>query len=364
MTPKLRVAVITCYKDPDYIRARTLRAALAQLPEVEMRVIKNRSKGVAKYWEVLRELFLLRRNWKPDVYILTFRGYEILPFVLMIAGRKPVVYDEFINPVLVVNEHREQKTGIVRLLMGLWGLGAKLYGLLLKRCRVVLTDTQANGRYSAHASGVKESLYIALPVGADEDLFVPAQNASRGNSFTVFYYGSMVPLHGLGYVIEAAEMLRGRPEITFLLVGGNDKTAARIAQAQKNGAHIEHKIWINFEELPKTIHQAAVCLGGPFGGTTQANLVITGKTYQFLACGAPTIIGRSSASGIFEDRKNCLVVPQASAKALYDTIAWAYEHRSVLPAVGKAGRELYQRHFSVNALSDELKHILSNLNKT
>ena len=51
---------------------------------------------MAKTWRA-------RRQQKPDVYLLTFRGYEMLPFyALLIAGSQPVVFDEWINPLEVV----------------------------------------------------------------------------------------------------------------------------------------------------------------------------------------------------------------------------------------------------------------------
>jgi glycosyltransferase involved in cell wall biosynthesis len=374
-TGLLKVACITCYGDPDYVRSRTIRAALAAMPDVETIIVKNRSKGAKRYIEVLAELWRVKRQLRPDVYLLNFRGYELLLPVLLIAGKKPVIFDEFINPMLVVREHRMKKRGLVKLLMGAWDAFGWFYHALVRHVAVILTDTPAHGRYSAALSGIDAGRYKALPVGTDETLFKPAldkpaaERAEEGGkndgSFQVFFYSTgSQPLHGMPVIMEAAALLADRKDITFLVSGNKGAIAEQVAAAREKGARIEHKSWIPFDELPSTIRKASVCLGGPFGGTQQAQLVITGKTYQFLACQSPVIVGASPATSDFIDRQNSLVVPQDDAQALATAITWAADHPQELAAIAANGRKLFEEHYSTKVIASEITKIISVVRKT
>src|SRR5581483_5008721 len=98
------IAVITCYHDPDYVRARTLRAALDRLDDVRLVIVKNRHRGLLRYPEVIRQVRRLQRQQTIDAYLLTFRGQEILPLMLRLACRTPLIFDEFIVPLAYATE--------------------------------------------------------------------------------------------------------------------------------------------------------------------------------------------------------------------------------------------------------------------
>ena len=353
----LKIAVITCYKDPDYVRARTLRAALKACPGVETIVIKNQRPGLGRYAEVFGKVTGTKFHDKPDAYLLTFRGYELLPFILFLAGTKPVIFDEFINLTeWVVDEHHKLRAeGVAAKLLNWW------YSRQLRRCRLILADTQAHADYSAKRSNVPIEKYLALPVGTDETVFTLNKYQTNTKHFQVFYYGSTLPLHGLGVMLAAAEKLKNQSGIEFLLVGGGQKAAEAVARAKTSGANVSYQSWIPFDQLPATIAASQLCLAGPFGNTVQSQLVIRGTAYQFLACGAPTVIGANVASTDFVDKTNALVVPQGDANALAETIDWAYKNQIKLPEIGRNGRQLFEEKFSTDAIARQLQPRLDRL---
>lgn len=363
----MKVAVITCYKYPDYGRAVVLRAGLQANPNLQTIVIKNNHRGFLRYPEVLIKSFWVHIKQRPDAYLLTFRGYEILPAILLIALGKPVILDELVNPMEVVSEHRQLYKGSIKnKLMGLWGILGGSYNLLIRRCHLVIADTGAHAEYSAKASKMPLDRYRVIPVGADESIFRPLKQEQSSNlgNFTVLYYGTMVPLHGLSYVLEAAKKLKNHKDINFLLVGGGDKAAKQIATASKQGANIEYRSWVEANKLPALIAKADLCLGGPFGNTLQSQLVTTAKTYQFLACSAPVLIGRTKeteASKLFEDKNNCLLVAQGNANAIVDAVLWATTHRKELNDIGQAGNMLYRQHFSQTIINQKLASLLEEI---
>lgn len=360
----MKIAVITCYHDPDYVRARTIRAALRKVPGVSMLEVKNSHKGPLRYPQIFWRIWQAKKQHKPDAYVLTFRGQEILPFVQLLIGKKPLIFDEMIVPIAYANNEKHKKSLKIRTFYFLARLSEPLYRRWLQRCTFILADTKAHAELSARTSNMNLSRYIALPVGTDEKIFKPAtKNTKPQEKFTVFYYSKgMLPLHGVEYVLQAAELLKDDDSINFLLVGGKQPLRDAVAGAVSRGAHVEFKEWIPFEELMATMHAAGLNMGGPFGGSNQAQHVITTKEYQMLAAAVPTVIGDSEATReYFTDKENALVVPQADPEAIKKAILWAQKHPLDLRQIALSGRKLYEKNFSTVALTKIWQSIVSDL---
>ena len=371
----MKLCIITCYNQPDYIRTKTLRAAANSLEGIEVMTAKNSHTGLLRYFEVFWKVLKLRLTASPDVYLLTFRGYEMLLPIRLLSVGKTLIYDEFVNPIeWVALEQRQveakQNSGkmyatVVTLFSKLVvfvvssGIFKWFYRLLVNSVDLVLADTDSHAKASAQITGVKRSKIMGIHVGTDEATFKASQSAEGKNKvFTVFYYGNMLPLHGLDYVIEAASAMK-EVAIKFVLVGGNAKVAKNVANAVKKGANIEYHEWVKFEKLPAMMQQADLCLAGPFGNTFQAQYVITGKSYQYLAMGRPTLIGENEESHHFINKKNVLIVPQADTGALVSTLHWAMRHKKELSTIGSEGRKLYEEKFSLPHIAEQLQVALN-----
>jgi glycosyltransferase involved in cell wall biosynthesis len=353
----MKLAVITCYDQQDYIRGRVIRTALQTLPAVELLTIHNTQSGLLRYIEVSLKIVKARLVDKPDAYLINFRGYEMMLLLAYSFVRKPIIFDELINFTEWMEEHNVIKPHTLRYRLFRWW-----YASWAGRARVLLADTDAHAAYSAGLNKLSLGQYCVLPVGTNESVFYPRTVVRQPRTpFTVFYYGHMLPLHGLKYVLAAAELLRDNPNIKFQFVGGKQATVKLIAAAIASGARVIYKDWLPFDELPVAASQAGLCLGGPFGATTQSQYVITGKTYQFLALGVPVLIGQTQVGEMFQDKVNCLLVPQADAQAIADSIDWAYHHPDELKVIAQAGRELYQQHFSQAHITALVSDLLSSL---
>jgi glycosyltransferase involved in cell wall biosynthesis len=353
----MKIAVITCYDQVEsHVRPRVLRAGFAAVPGVEVVVIKNTHKGLLRYLEVPCKVLKAKTQHHFDAYVVTFRGYEMLPFLLMVKGRKPLIFDELVNAVEYLHEHKKLKPGT-----GMDAIARKLYGWLLRRCKFILADTDAHAELSSSLCKVERSRYITLPISADETVFYP-KAPTKHKGFNVYFYGVMVKLHGLPYVLDAVvDLCNKYPDITFALGGDAGKADAAYAAAIAKGARITTKSYYPFHELAEYAHKADLCIGGPFGDTPQAQFVITTKTFQFIACEKPVLIGRNKVNLAFKDKVNSLVVPQGDSKAIYNAIAWAYEHPKELHSVAVAGRKLYEEQFSQAIIAKRLQSVVEKL---
>ncbi len=350
----MKVALVTCYKEPDYVRARTIRAAVKRLPNVHPVIVKNKHLGVLRYTEIAAKLVITRFKYKPDVYLLTFRAYEILPLALLVCIGKPVIYDEFINPIewLVYEHHKIRRGGLPHRLF------AALYRWLVAKTTFILADTAEHAGFSSQLNRIDKNKYYAIPVGADEALFKPADTKKVTKApFRVFFYGNMRPLHGIDYVLKATQLLDSH-EYAFYIVGGDNKVERAVADVSAStGTSITYTRRIPFDQIARQMHETDIFLGGPFGGTTQARYVISGKTTQALAAGVPTIVGKNRVTKLFIDQQNCLLVDQANPKSLANAIIWAQTHRKELSKIALSGRRLYEKEFSVDKISRLLAEV-------
>jgi len=349
--------MVVAYRDPEYIRTRTLRRALALLKGCVIYEALNTSAGIFRYFETLGKLLRIRFRYDPEIYILGFRGHEIFwPVRIVTLGRK-LVFDAFMSPSeSLIVERRSGRAGRV----AGW-LIRPLERACLRWSDACLTDTELQksffrARFSLPADAVNV-VYVGCDTVPDQAPAVPGAAGERPDrALQVLFYGTFLPLHGMDVILDACALLRERP-IEFRIIGGQGRALRDFTErcASLGLGTVRHEVWVPFEELQsRYIPEADLCLGGPFGGTPQARRVITGKTFQFLAQGKPAVVGKIDEPAGFEDRVNCLLVEQADANSLAAALQWALDHREQLDAIGRRGRELYAARFSPPRLSNQL----------
>lgn len=352
----MKIAIVTCYDQQDYVRANTLRKGLQAAKGVEIIEIANESPGLLRYLETPFKILKARFTSKPDAYLITFRGYEMLLYMVLTFVRKPIIFDELINFTEWMEENRVLSKGSAPYIAF-----RKWYGWLARRCRIILADTDAHAQFSAELNNMSLDRYATIPVGTNEEVFPYDPNATPTKPFTVFYYGHMRPLHGLDHVLEAAVLLKGVPGIKFHFVGGGKHAKQACEDAQAQGANIHYQKWVNFNHLPAIASTAGLTVGGPFGDTLQSQYVVTGKTYQFLSLGVPVLIGKNEVNEDFVDKRNCLMVSQAKPDRIAEAIRWAYSHPEEMKYIAHNGHELYEEKFSQKQINKLVAKVVAQL---
>lgn len=349
----IRVCFVLSYRAPSYIRGRSLCEALRRMNGVELIVASNRSAGLGRYVQTIFELIRIGRRARPDVYLLGFRGHEIAWLVRWLTRRRPLIIDAMMSPAAALDE--EGSLGAAG--RSLAPLARRYERLMLHRwCDLVLTDTGLHACHYRECFQLPASKVIAVPVGAFESDLPAVQARLLGTAFSVLFYGSFLPLHGIDIILQAAAKLKNLP-VDFRFIGGSRMQARRLhARCHELGIRrYEYRQWVALKELIENeIPAADLCLGGPFGGSPQARRVVTGKAQQSLALGKATLIGTTAEDHGFRDKRNCLLVEQGDPDSLAAAIEWGFRNQSQLEGIGRLGRELYDTRFSIDVIADRL----------
>lgn len=355
LMPSLKLCYVLSYREPRYIRTRTLLEALERLPGIEVYTAINRRRDFWRYFETLWQLWQIRRRYHPDCYLLGFRGHEIFWPVYLIAD-KPLIFDSLMSPFAAMRDDRKfGRSGAT--LSGFWYFVERS---ILRRADSILTDTRLHEQFLSECFQLPQMKIHAVPVGAVET--IPIASSRTDQFFNVLFYGSFLPLHGMGIILQAAALLRDYP-IYFTFIGGSGRRLAEFRQLCRSLrlSRFNHLSWVEFDELLNHyIGSAHLCLGGPFGDTPQARRVMTGKTMQCLALGKATVVGEVAEEFGLVDKHNCLLVKQGDPEALAEAIAWGYDNREQLPQIGENGKKLYQERLSVERIASVLAKILVN----
>jgi glycosyltransferase involved in cell wall biosynthesis len=305
---KLRILYLSTYHS-HYTRTESL---LALFGEVGLRV-RAVLLGESRFRYAQAVLTLLRHGPAHDVIFVAFRGQEILPVLRMFTS-KPIVFDAFVSvyDTLCLDRGTFQAGSVV-------GRSLRAYDRwLCGMSDVVLVDTRAHQEYFKKQFGVSNVEY--LYVGCNEDLFAPQRVSRRRGPYTVFWYGTANPVQGVEVVLQAAKLLEGE-HIRFRLVGPVKLKYGKLL-SHLAAENVDLADYVPYKELPAEINMADLCLGGHFSLKGKATRVIAGKTFQFLACAKPTIIGDNPANReLFIEGDLVHFVPMGNPSALADKVA-------------------------------------------
>ena len=117
-------------------------------------------------------------------------------------------------------------------------------------------------------------------------------SCKKDDVFNVLFMGKYTPLHGIKYIVEAAEILKDHNDIKFTFIGkGQLYPTIRKSVREKGLDNIEFIEWVEYEKLPDYIARTDVCLG-IFNNSGKASRVIPNKVFQAMAMGKPVVATR------------------------------------------------------------------------
>lgn len=300
------------------------------------------------------------RSARADVVLVLYPGWFDMFVVGVLAHfrRMPVVFDPFISlsDTVVADRALASERSLV-------GRTCRLIdGLSLALATRVLADTPQHAELYAALGRLAPTRIGVVPIGADDDVFTPQPNIEPAPR-RVLFYGTYIALHGLPTIIAAAEQLEP-DDITVRLIGtGQEQDAVDRLLKRGRPANVEILDWIPFEQLPREIASATVCLG-IFGTSDKARRVIPNKVFQCLAVGRPVITGDTPAIRTAFTPSEVATSTPGDPSALANAIRHLVNNPETREALANAGQHRYRETFSSEtigrALETELHRAVGN----
>lgn len=360
--------------DRDYVHNQIMMAGLRAAgvevvechaplwPDTESKVAAaNRANWLGLAWRTARVYARLLRAYWPlrhsyDVMVLGYTGhFDVFPARLLtwLAG-KPLVLDILMSLYLIAYERGLAAQHLLRVME--W-FAYRLPDLLL-------LDTPEQAAWFEQAFGVARTRFHLVPLGADNRFFYPRPARPPDGQFRVLYYGTFIPLHGVEYILQAAQILRDQPDIRFELIGrGPVRAEAEVLAAELQLESVTFVDWVAPENIPDYVARADVVLG-VFGTTDQSKTTIQNKIYQGMAMGRPVITGETtSVRAVMNHGEHVYLVERANPRALAEAILALRADRVLWTRLSEAGRRLYAEQFTVEAIGQKAWAHLSRLVK-
>ena len=290
---------------------------------------------------------------RHDCVIIGYLGHLDVLVIWPLAklGGTPVVWDAFLSLYSTVVEDRK--------LVGRSHLLAHfLFAWEWLACRaadVVVLDTKAQADYFAARYRIPTKKTASVFVGVDPDAFPRRRRTgSEGTAnqlpFTVLFYGSFIPLHGIDTIVRAAQLARDLP-IEWVIIGnGQEEERIRALLETDHPAWLKLVPWVPYTEqfVYEWMLRANVCLG-IFGASEKASRVIPNKVFQIVFVGRPLITRESPAIRelLRPDMPGVALVPPAEPRALLEAVCRMAAPREnghwTTPLHGEAAKRILPR---------------------
>lgn len=214
-----------------------------------------------------------------------------------------------------------------------------------------------------------ERMFLSL-IGVDTTRFRPLPRGDAraavgwDDRFTVLYAGTIGLAHGLGTVLEAAELLRHEAGIRLVLMGDGAEKAHLLAEAQARGLeNVTFEPPQPHDRMPLYIASADACLVSLrklplFEGA------LPSKLYEYMACGRPTLLAVGGEARDLAEREagaGIAVEPENPA-ALAEAIRALRDQPELAQRLGASGRAFAEAHLDrAKLVADLEEHIAAAL---
>lgn len=227
---------------------------------------------------------------------------------------------------------------------------------------IIIADTNEHKKYFAAKFNTDKDKCKVIYVGADEKVFNGKYDGGcPKDPFNVVFYGIYTPLHGIEYMVDAANILKGE-NIKFMFIGDGQKKEdieEKIEKLKLN--NVEFVDYLKSVDLVNKLKKCDLGLG-IFGGTEKCGRVIPNKVFQMMLLGLPVITGDTPAiREVFKDKEHCLLCKTADGADLAEKIMLIKNDKELRDKISQNGRNLVLKEFNTGKISEELYNIIKEL---
>lgn len=346
--------------DRDYPRnsilLKGLKANKVNVIEINFNFEKRFLKRMASYFLAILRAFQKRKEYNYILIGHPWHSEFLVGYILKVLMKKRLVFDIFVScyETIVLDRNILDKNSFQ---------AKKLLftdQLFCKLADIVLIDTLDHRDFLVNLLHINKKKFRIIPVGADDKIFHPKINKSK-KQFTVLFYGSYAPLQGAEQIAKAAELINDK-EVKFRMIGDGQKFNQVKGINEKSDIQNLKLIknWISYRKLAKEINQSDICLGGPFGYSEKAKIVIPNKTYQALASKRAVIVGNTPANRKIFDKKE-VIFSSNNPRNIAQKINYYKKRKRKLTKIATNGYLRFKKDFTPFIIGKKLRRALEEI---
>jgi len=300
-------------------------------------------------------LFLKHRKMDYDVMIIPTGNMTTLPLAKMIH-RRPMVYFPTLSFYdTLVNARKKIRPD---------SLLAKIVRFVDKAAcswaDLVVLESTFQIEYFVREFGLPRGKFRQLWLAAYEPFFTPLPFKEGTGEFVVLYFGTFIPATGVETIVRAANLLRDREDVRFVLCGNGQMYPEVTRYAEEHRIpNIRFAGKVKFPSLIRHIKGSDVCLG-LFSTSDKSMGAMPNKISQALASAKPliTMDTPTTREAGLEDGENCLLTRSDSPEELAECILRLRDDDALRRRVAMHGNRTYRERLSTGVAGKMLgQHI-------
>lgn len=211
-----------------------------------------------------------------------------------------------------------------------------------------------------------------IPNGADPAMFDPQTDGSEyraahglDSSFIATYAGAHGLSNDLGIVLDAANLLRARSDIQFLLIGdGKEKSALQKKALEMNLQNVTFLPAVPKNEMNAVLAASNCCIAilKPLElyKTTYPN-----KVFDYMAAGKPVVLAIDGVIRAVVEESNAGIFAQpGSPEAMANAVQTLADHPQQTRQMGLSGRRAVEEKFNRSRLALNLALLLEEMRRS
>ena len=280
-------------------------------------------------------------------------------YIVSRLKRRPWVFElRDLWPDSIVAVGAMKETALIRALR-------KLEYFLYRKATRIVSVTQSF-REILSKNGIDPGKIEVVPNGADLDAYQPGERSESlaekfgcKGKFVAAYVGTIGLAHGLGTLLDAAEQLRERDDIAFVLVGAGAEEKALMAEAGRRGLiNVYFAGSVSKAEVREYWRFCDVALV-LLRDSPLFRHVLPSKMFEAMSTARPIILGvKGESEAVLKEANAGIPIPPEDSAALAAAILRLAADREERVAMGKAGREFVTSRFNRDVLANRMLAVL------
>jgi glycosyltransferase involved in cell wall biosynthesis len=221
-------------------------------------------------------------------------------------------------------------------------------------------------------NGIDAGKIVVVPNGAEVDTYQPgprsdelAERLGLRGKFVAAYVGTIGMAHGLRTLLDAADLLRHRTDVAFVLVGTGAEQKAMMAEANARGLSNVHFVGsvtkAEVRDYWRLCDVALVLLRD----SELFRHVIPSKIFEAMSSQRPIILGvRGESEALLRRSEGGIPIPPEDAQALAAAITALADHETRRTEMGKAGRAFVAENYNRDVLAERMLDVLKEAAET